>query len=100
MRFFAFVMIFSSILVTFGEKARFDNYRVYLIHIDNADQLKVIQDLEANPDGLLFLEVPTTIHSIAELLVPPHKFAEISEIFKKHNLKNQVRTNNLQRFVL
>lgn len=100
MRVLTFVVIFSSILVIFCEKARFDNYRIYLVHIENEDQLKVIQELEAYSDGLVFLEMPNTIDSIAEILVPPHKFAEIHELFEMYHLKNEIRTNNVQRFVL
>lgn len=99
MRFFTFIVFFSSIFVIFCEKARFDNYRIYLVHIENEDQLKVIQELETNPNGLEFLEMPNIIDGIAEILVPPHKFAEINELFLKHNLKNEIRTNNVQQLI-
>lgn len=99
MRFITFFVFFSSIFVIFCEKARFDNYRIYLVHIENEDQLKVIQDLETNSNGLEFLEMPNTIDGVAEILVPPHKFAEINELFQKHNLKNEIRTNDVQRYV-
>lgn len=81
---------------TFGEKVRFDNYRVYSVNVDNEKQLKVLNELEAYPDGISFLESPTGVGRIAELLVPPHKFAEIAELFKTYAIKNHIKTSNLQ----
>lgn len=99
MRFSVVLVIFASLFVVFCEKVRFDNYRIYLVHIENAEQLDVIQKLETNPDGLMFLETPTAVGGFAEILVPPHKFADIKELFDMYKLKNEIRTNNLQRFV-
>lgn len=33
-------------LLASAEQARFDNYRVYSVHIENEKQLKVLKDLE------------------------------------------------------
>lgn len=93
------LVIFATLFVVFCEKVRFDNYRIYLVHIETADQLDVILKLETNPDGLVFLETPTAVDGVAEILVPPHKFADIKELFDMYKLKNEIRTNNLQRFV-
>lgn len=96
MRVFVLFLVLTTFLVAFCEKARFDNYRVYLVHIENEEQLQVIQELELNPDGLVLLEVPTAVDGIAEILVPPHKFADINDLFHMYNLKNEIRTNDLQ----
>ena len=35
-----------------AEKARFDNYRVYRLNVDTAEQLNVLQQVENYPDGV------------------------------------------------
>lgn len=80
----------------FSEKARFDNYRVYSVQIDNSQQLRILQELENYQDGLTFLEAPTP-SSMIEIVVPPHKFADITELFDNYNMKNEIKISNLQR---
>lgn len=94
-----FAIICSSVLVTIGEKARFDKYRIYSIKIENEKQLEVLQQFEGVQDGLTFIEAPTMIGHTAEMLVPPHKLADISDLFEKFDLKTEIKTNNVQRSV-
>lgn len=42
----------TSASVVAVEKLRFDNHRVYNIDIQNAEQLKTLQQLELNSDGV------------------------------------------------
>lgn len=92
------IIFFAFLVVIFGEKARFDNYRVYLIEVENDEQLKVLQDLENYQDGLSFMMPPTTNQtSFVEIIVPPHKFADITELFEKFEMKNELKIENLQR---
>lgn len=35
-----------------------------------------------------------------ELMVPPHKFGEFSELSEKFNLKQRIMINNLQEYVV
>lgn len=81
----------------FGEKVRFDNYRVYSVNIENEEQLKVLRELEAYPDGSIFLDYPTIVGQTVDIIVPPHKFADIGEIFETFNFKNHIKTHNLQK---
>lgn len=47
----AFVLL-SIIFVKASEKARFDNYRVYEIYIENDQQLELLQQIDSFPDGV------------------------------------------------
>ena len=47
-------LVFGSVI---SERARFDNYRVYSINIENAKQLNVLQDLNEYPDGVRKLSI-------------------------------------------
>lgn len=80
-----------------AEKARFDNYRVYSIEIKNEEQLKVLQQIENHQDGLLFLIPPMMVAMRVEIVVPPHKFADISELCEKYGIKNEIQIENLQK---
>lgn len=79
-----------------ADKARYDNYRVYSVSVENEEQLQVLGELEMRPDGTSFLESPIGLNQIADLIVPPHKFADITELFKTYDIKNWLKTKNLQ----
>lgn len=80
-----------------AQKARFDNYRVYSIEIENEEQLKVLQQFENHQDGLLFLIPPMAVPMRVEIVVPPHKFADIFELCEKYDIKNEIQIENLQK---
>lgn len=46
------VAVLCVFVVEPAEKARFDNYRVYEISIENEDQLDLMQQIENYPDGV------------------------------------------------
>lgn len=90
-----FVIYFVSISC---EKARFDNYRVYRVWIENQQQLELLQMLEGNQDGLTFFDLPIPSRNTAEIIVPPHKFADIVDLFEKYDIKSEIKISNLQRY--
>lgn len=79
----------------FDTKARFDNYRVYSLSVENKNQLEELREIENNPDGLLYLHEPF-LGGKAELLVPPHKVADVHDLFKSLKLKVDLKTRNIQ----
>lgn len=96
MKSFAVAIFIACFAVAFGEKVRFDNYRVYSLNVTNEKQLKALHELEDSTDGTTFLESPTGVGQVAELLVPPHKFADVAELFEANDIKNHIKTRNLQ----
>lgn len=42
------------------------------------------------------MEFSSGLKKNVELIVPPHKFGEFSELIKKFNLKNRLIVKNLQ----
>ncbi|XP_055294946.1 zinc carboxypeptidase-like [Sitodiplosis mosellana] len=99
MKAIVFVILSVSVASGLGEKARFDNYRVYSIEVENNEQLQVLKELENQQNGLLFLAPPTATQTFVELIVPPHKFADISELCEKFRMKNDLKIDNLQRLI-
>lgn len=79
-----------------AERARFDNYRVYRVNIYTDDQLIVLKELESKSDSYQFWKEPE-INEIIDIVVPPHKFAEINEIFDQYKFKYSLKIKNLQK---
>ncbi|KAG5680141.1 hypothetical protein PVAND_009666 [Polypedilum vanderplanki] len=91
---FLFALIFSIDSI---EKARFDFYRVYEVKAENENQLKVFQQILDYPDGYRFLtNAPAVIGMKAQLIVPPHKFGEWSELVKNFFIDATLIDDNLQ----
>lgn len=87
------IIYFASISC---EKLRFDNYRVYRVWIKNPGHLEILQELENYQDGLSFLEAPSPSRDTVEIVVPPHKFADLTELFEKYQMKFEIKISNLQ----
>lgn len=94
---FKIIVFVASFVLISGEKARFDNYRVYSVHIQNEKQLEELQMLENSQDGVSYIEAPISIKNPAEILVPPHKIADISGFFEKFCIEHEIKIQNLQR---
>lgn len=97
-------IVLAALLVLCGvaeaERARYDNYRVYKVQIENEQQLEVLQMVDSNPDGYRFWSPPQAVGSTVELVVPPHKFAEFSELSERFIIKSEKFINNLQEYVI
>lgn len=91
------VVLLIAVNVIAMEKARFDNYRIYSIGVENDEQLQVLQNLESHQDSIQFIMPPTVNQTSVEVIVPPHKFADFSELCDKYQMKNQIKIENLQR---
>lgn len=96
MKIFVLAILVAGFMVACAEKARFDNYRVYSVYIENEEQLKLLQELELHPDGISFLESPNGVDQTIDIMVPPHKFADITELFETYKIKNWIKTKNVQ----
>lgn len=90
------ICIACFVVVALSEKLRYDNYRVYSLDVANEHQLKVLNGLEAYPDGIVFLEPPTVVGQIAELLVPPQNFTDVAGLFETFDIQNRIKTSNFQ----
>lgn len=50
-----YIFLFAICAVNSLEKARYDNYRVYQIEIDDDKQLQLLKEIETYPDGVGFI---------------------------------------------
>ncbi|KAG5680149.1 hypothetical protein PVAND_009674 [Polypedilum vanderplanki] len=90
-------VIALSFSIILAEKARFDFYRVYEISVDNDVQLNLMKQISDYPDGYQFLSSSPPFTGIkTQLIVPPHKFGEWSELVENFDLQVKLINNNLQ----
>lgn len=77
--------IFCVIVFIYGvngheNKARYDNYRLYRVHLKTEDQVKVFQQLEARSDSYIFIGHAREPNQNLTILVAAHKIAELTDI--------------------
>lgn len=90
--------VFACIVLIGGERARYDNYRLYRLKVDTDEQLKVLQRLESSSDGYVFWSVPVATNTTANVVVPPHKHDDIDDLFGKHNISNTLMERDFQKY--
>jgi len=80
------------------EKARFDNYRVYTFNVVTVEQLKELKKLDGNSDGFEFWKL-ADVGKEADLMVPPHKFADFEELAQSLKLSYYLKIRNVQELI-
>lgn len=100
-------------IVAAADKARYDNYRVYSVSVDNQLQLKVLKELAEVSDSVSIFEIlgepidkdllqysfwdsPHKVGVSVDLLVPPHQLAHFGELVEKYKFEATLTISNLQ----
>lgn len=78
------------------DKARYDNYRIYSLHIDTEEHVKLFQDLEERSDSYIFIGHAREPNQKLSVLVAAHKVGEIADLLQLNN----VTADLLVRFLL
>ncbi|XP_061393431.1 zinc carboxypeptidase A 1-like [Musca vetustissima] len=79
-----------------GERARYDNYRVYKVTATNSAQLEVLKNLESASDSIIFLNGVHWMDKPLKIVVAPHKVADFLEILGSNEIEYQLLEANLQ----
>lgn len=79
------------------EKARFDNYRVYSLNVETVEQLMELRKLDGNSDGFEFWKLGD-VGKEADLMVPPHKFADFEELMEAMKISHYLKIRNVQEY--
>lgn len=83
--------------VSAEEKARFDNYRVYSLSIENEEQLNILREIDNKSNsGYEFWRGPTTVGQNADIMVAPHLFGDFSALLSEYKIESTVITRNVQ----
>lgn len=91
------IITFNLLIGIHSDKVTYDNCRVYSIHPKNEKQLKFLQEIEIDDQDLIFLTAPLSTRFPTDVVVPPHKFGYIDEMMAEYGMKNEIKTENLQR---
>lgn len=73
-----------------SNKARYDNYRLYRLHIDTEDQVKILQELEEKSDSYTFYGHARKPGQDLTIMVAAAKTAEIHEIMERYEISGQI----------
>ncbi|XP_055681899.1 uncharacterized protein LOC129789271 [Lutzomyia longipalpis] len=93
-------IVFVAILaLCAAEKARFDNYRVYTLKVTNEEQLKDLRMLEDQDQAYQFWDFPSVVGQDLDIMVPPHKLADIEEFTNYRGIPKQLKIQNVQELI-
>lgn len=76
------------------EKIRYDNYKVYSIVAHADDQVQALRYLETDSEYQFW--TTSGLKEPIDIVVPPHKVEELSELISKLSLDWKVKVENLQ----
>lgn len=90
--------IFLALLSVLGtaEKIRYDDYSVISVNIENEQQHKFVEQLDASTDEIQLLET-VKVNKKAVLIIPPHIIDKIEKKFSSEGWVYRVETTNLQK---
>lgn len=71
-------------------KARYDNYRVYRVHLKTEDQVKVFQEIEARSDSHIFMGHARTPNQNLSILTAAHKISELTDLMKANQIEHTI----------
>ncbi|XP_037909350.1 zinc carboxypeptidase [Hermetia illucens] len=77
-------------------QARFDNYRIYRLHLAEQKQVEVFQEVERRSDSYQFYGHPEKIGQKVNVLVAAHKIAEITDLLETYEVEHEILTYNFQ----
>lgn len=70
--------------------ARYDNYRLYRLHLQTDDHVKLFQELEERSDSYTFYGHALQVGQKLTIMVAAHKIAEISDILNRYGVPAEI----------
>lgn len=71
-------------------KARYDNYRLYRLHLTTAQHVQIFQEIEQRSDSYSFIGHAREVGQRLIVLVAAHKVAECADILKRYNVAHEI----------
>nr|AHK12808.1 carboxypeptidase [Musca domestica] len=85
-----------AVALSSGERARYDNYRVYQTTASSPAELEVLKNLEGASDSIMFLDGIHHINKAISVVVAPHKVPDFLEIMGANEIEYGLIESNLQ----
>ncbi|XP_055376977.1 zinc carboxypeptidase [Condylostylus longicornis] len=86
----------NAIPINKMNQARYDFYRIYYVHLDTEEQVKVFQDLEAKSDSHTFYGHARHTDQKLTIMVAAHKIADFVDLLELYKVEHRVLTYNFQ----
>lgn len=74
-----------SHLVLSDDRARFDNYRIYEVHLNSQNHIPIFQELQKRSDSYI-IYLPVQIDIKTPVMVAAHKIAEFTDLLQRFNV--------------
>lgn len=81
----------------FAVKARYDNYKLYSMQLQNEEQAKAVVELEHNTDSYDFWSAVSLVRDV-DVMVPPHKLGEFEDFLNRFNIEFNIKVENIQKY--
>ncbi|XP_075168535.1 zinc carboxypeptidase A 1-like [Haematobia irritans] len=85
-----------AVALSTGERARYDNYRLYKTTASSAKELGVLKQLESATDSMMFLDGVHLVNQPINVVVAPHKVPDFLEIMGTNEIEYELLESNFQ----
>lgn len=94
----AIAVLAFAVSATLATRARFDNYKVYSVHVESDEHQEHLTNLQhASNDYSMWNAI--RVGRSADIMVPPHKTAEFHELVSALNLNTTLKVENVQHLI-
>lgn len=88
------VVLFAA--AVFGERIRYDNYKLVQVQVETEEQLSVLKMLEDTNQELNFWIFPSMVGQKVDIMVSPVVEIDFEQTLEKYNFKSHVMIPNIQ----
>ncbi|XP_063366099.1 zinc carboxypeptidase-like [Cydia amplana] len=82
-----------------SEKLRYDNYTLFKIHVENVEQVKLLQDLQDTDFRFDFWTHPDHPAKFVQVMAGPEDRADLQKLLTENNMNAEISMNNVQEFI-
>lgn len=77
------------------DKARYDNHRIYRVHLKTDDQVKVLQEVEKRSDSYQFMGHAREPNQNLTILAAAHKIADFTDILNDNKINYTILVSHI-----
>lgn len=77
-------------------KFRFDNYTLYKIHLENAEQVQILRNLQDTDLRFDFWSEPVLSAEYVQVMTSPENKLDLQNILITNNINAEISMNNVQ----
>lgn len=93
------LLLAALVAVALAEKSRYDFYRVHTVQIRSPEQMELLGLLQAQDMSYDFWSDVEPVGGAVDIMVPPHKRGEFSELMDKNKFEHTIKIQNVQEMI-